>query len=322
MKMKKWTNLLLVVLLVVACGTVFAGNDYPIKPIKLIVPYNAGGGADIVARIVQKGLQKVLSQPVAIVNIGGGASVVGMLEVKNAKPDGYTMGMNNITMWTNYILGTADYGPLDFEPVAQAGTYYSTIVAGSKSKYKNLKDLAGNLKKQPHQVAHAINIGSIAHFTSLALQDAIGGKAAFRFVHIGDGASRIAAIIGGQVDTTLMGTHEVQPYYKSGQMRILAIFSPKRLKSYPDVPTAREQGINLIRPISYWYFMPKGTPKERVDYMADVLEKVMKDPETINNFNNLVIEPGFLRGKRLIQQLKADGKEIQTIAQKYDIKMN
>ncbi len=308
---------LFLLLLVISVPVVAAEKEYPSRPITFIVPYAAGGGTDIMARVLQKGLEKVLPVPVAIVNIGGGSGSIGLSELMAAEPDGYTMAIDITNCWTNKALGTADFSPLDFEPVAQTGEYYLCYAVGRNSPYNSLKDIYNKLKKEPKTVIEATNIGAITHFTTLALQDMMGVE--IRLVHIGDGASRIQNVLGGHVDATIMGTHEVFPYYKSGEMKVVAIFSEERLDIMPDVSTAKEQGFDVVRSNPYWIFMPKGTPEDRVVYMADALEKVMQDPEILDNLENLVMETTFLRGEALVENIKKVGEEIMAIAESHGL---
>lgn len=319
---KKWKCMLMVLLLLGVSGLVFTADDYPSRPINLIVPYAAGGGSDTVARLIQQGLNKVLPEPVVVTNIGGGASVIGMRELMSAKPDGYTMGFNIINIWTNKALGTADFGPFDFEPVAQVGTYYLCMVAGSQFPYDNMAEVMEELKKNPKSLSEATNIGAIIHFSTLALQDIVGGGAEFNLVHIGDGSGRISGVLGGHVDTTTMAPHEAKPFYDSGEMKILAVFSEERIPGIPDVPTARELGIDIVSDSDYCFYMPKGTPQDRVDYMADALEKVMKDPEVVAALDRMMMKPAFLRGQALTDRLTQQGEKIMAIAEKYGLNKN
>jgi tripartite-type tricarboxylate transporter receptor subunit TctC len=240
-----------------------------------------------------------------------------MKEVLNAAPDGYTMGVDIINIWTRKALKTTDFGPEAFELVAQCGTYYLLEAARAASPYNTLKELYEAAKKAPDTIQEATNIGAITHFTSLALMDATGAK--LRLVHIGDGAQRIASVLGGHVEITIMGTHEVLPYYKSKEMKILAVASPERVPGLEDALTALEQGIDVVQPVDYWFFMPKGTPKERVEFMADALGKVMKDPEIVNKMKAMAMVPSFLKGQDLKRHVEEQGKKILAIAEKHNL---
>lgn len=294
-----------------------ASKPYPNKPVTLVVPYKAGGGTDDVARILQAGLKKYLPVPVVVQDVGGGASVIGTRRVLNAKPDGYTMLINIVNIWTNKALKRVNFGPDDLAPVAETGTFYLVSATSSNSPYQNLKQLLAAAKEKPNTIPEATNIGAITYFTDLEIQDLCNCK--LRLVQVGDGAQRIADVLGQQVASTIMGTNEVQPYYDSGKMRVLAVYSPKRVAGLPNAPTAVEQGINVIMPVDYWIFMPKATPKARIDYMANVFEKVMKDPEVVKAMTTRVMDPSFLKGEALKQHIDAIGKRIEAIAERHHL---
>ena len=326
--MKKLGILFLVILLS-AAGIVFAegrretatskaaGEEYPAKPIRLIVPYAAGGGTDVTARLIAQKLEQVIGQPVAIVNIGGAAGGLGMKEVMAAAPDGYTMGVDIINMWTRKALNTVEFGPEAFELVAQGGSFYLLQAARTASPYKNLKELFDAALKAPDTIPEATNIGAITHFTSLMLQDAVGAKT--RLVHIGDGTQRISAVLGGHVEMTIMGTHEVLAYYKSGEMKVLAVAAPARVAGLENAPTAREQGIDVTQSVDYWFTMPKGTPGDRVDFMADALGKVMKDPDIVNRMKSMTMVPTFLKGAEFKKYVDEQGVKIMGVAEKHNL---
>ncbi len=326
--MKKW-GIILLAIAVTAAGLAFgegrresaaartAVEQYPVKPIRLIVPYAAGGGTDVTARMIVQKLEKVIGQPVAIVNIGGAGGGLGMKEVLSAAPDGYTMGVDIINMWTRKALKTTDFGPEAFELVAQCGSYYLVEAARAASPYNTLKELFEAAKKAPDTIQEATNIGAITHFTSLALMDATGGK--LRLVHIGDGTQRITAVLGGHVEMTIMGTHEVLPFYKSGEMKVLAVAAPQRVEGLEKAPTAREQGIDVVQSVDYWFTMPKGTPGEKVDFMADALGKVMQDPEIVGKMKSMSMVPSYLKGEEYRKHVDEQGRKILAIAEKHNL---
>ncbi len=291
--------------------------EYPAKPIKLIVPYGAGGGTDTQARLLVRKLEELLPVPVVVVNMGGGASAIGSREVLEADPDGYTILMNIVNIWTNEILGNTDFGPFDFVPIAEAGTYYLCEATGAKSKWNNFGELAKALKNKPKSVRIATNIGAITHFTSLGVQQSAGGE--YNMVHIGDGSQRIASVLGNNVDTTIMGTNEVAKYQQSGEMRTLAVYAPERVKGMEDIPTAKEQGIDFVQPVSYWFFAPPGTSADIVEYLADILEKVMQDPAIRSKMEEMIMVPSYKRGDELKQAIQAEGDKLQKLGEIYNL---
>ncbi len=317
----------LLVLIVCMMGSVFAAaqaeteeQGYPMKEIRIIVPYNAGGGTDTHARLLQEGLSQVFDVPIVIDNMGGGASIVGSLEVLNAEPDGYTVLINIVNNWTQYALGNSDFTPLDFELVAEAGRYALVeVTTGGAPRFNRYSEVIKAIKNDPGSVVIATNIGAITHFTSLGIQEAVGGGAEFHMVHIGDGAQRITDVLGGHVDLTIMGVQEALPYYKSGQMKVLGIFGNDRVAVMPDVPTMKEQGLDFVQEIGYWYMMPPGTPQDIVDTFADAVEKVMKMDFVVERLEGMGLRPTFARGEEFKAIVEHDGQRLVDLAKKYDL---
>ena len=293
--------------------------EYPSRPIRIIVPYNAGGGTDTHARLLARALEDILPVPVVIVNMGGGASAIGSREVLEADPDGYTVLINIVNVWTNVALGNTDFGPFDLEPVAEAGTYYLTEVTGAASRYDDFGQLLNDVRNNPGSVRIATNIGAITHFTSLGVQQELGGNAEFNMVHIGDGAQRIANVLGGHVDLTIMGTQEALPYHQSNEMRMLAVYAPERIAGIEDVPTAAEFGLDYVQPVSYWYFMPPGTPRDRVEYLAGAIEQAMQDPTVVRRLEEMTLIPTFRRGEELNAAIREQGDRLLHLAEVYEL---
>jgi len=313
-------------ILLVVCSLVFAGGvqeeapveeQYPTRPVTLIVPYNAGAGTDTTARMIAQKLEQIIGQPVPILNMGGASGGIGMSELMRSEPDGYTMALDLVNIWTRKALNTSDFGPEAFESIAECGSYYLVEVARQASQFTTLKEFYDSAKQTPDSVAIATNIGAIIHFVTLAMMDGTGAQP--RLVHIGDGAQRITSVLGGHVETTIMGTQEVLPYYTSNDMKVLAVYAPERVLWYPEVPTAKEQGFDVVQANFYWFFMPKGTPAERVNFMADALEQVMRDPEIIQRMVTMGMTPTYFRGAELQQRIDAEGKKLMDLAQRHNL---
>ena len=321
MKRGVWYCLCSLVVLVLFLGLTVpvSAAAYPDKPIKVIVPFNPGGMSDTFTRIFQKALKDVLPQPLVVINMGGAGGAIGSRKVKDSDPDGYTVLNIHVGLLTAAALGATEYGPEAFEPVAQTGTTYVVQCVRKDSPFKTLKDLMEAARAKPDAIKEATNIGAVVHFTSLMLTDAAGGVK-LRLVQSGGGANRTRDLLGGHVDTSAFSTTEFKPYYDSGEMRALAILAPERQADFPDVPTAREQGYDVVFGVGIWWFMPKGTPADRVSTFADALEKGMKDPEVQANFKNQTMSPVFKKGEAFKTQIDAEYKAINAMAEKYKLK--
>lgn len=298
----------IIFMLLVPWGSQAMAEDYPIRPVEIIVPYGAGGSSDIVARMVQKALDGVFPQPLVVVNKPGAAGSLGTREALNAEPDGYTLLSTHIGMSINQALGVADIDYTDFTPIAETGRVELVFAVPSDSPYQTFDEVIGAAKQNPDTITHATNLGSVVHFTTLGITKATG--AVFRFVQVGGGGARLPVIVGNQMETALFGVAEALPYHQSGEMRILAILTDERWPALPDVPTAKELGYLLppLTSLGYWYFAPKGTPAARIEIIADALEREMTSDQMIENFKQRGFRPSFVRGEAF-RQLVADSHD-------------
>lgn len=315
-------------LLLVACvfgATAFAEGQaeddavYPNRPIDIIVPFGPGGGTDTVARIVVEGLTEYLPEPVSVVNIGGAASAVGTQEAYQADPDGYTLLFTLDAIFTNEATGASDVTVADFVPIAQAGSFAPSFVTRYDSPYDNLREvIEADLARGPGSIPVATNIGAIAHFQILGIRAALDEPELFRLVHIGDGASRISQTLGGHVEFTTMGAHEARNYVESQEMRILALMSEEPVDFLPDVPTANSLDIDWSWRNEYMVLAPQGTPPEVIEVLADAFESAMTDPDVIQNFNQLGLEPVFMRGEEFAQKIERKRQQILDLGAQFE----
>lgn len=313
----KLTLRLLCALLVIlfTFGSALA-ETYPSKAIELVIPFKAGGGTDTLGRVFQKALEKNLPQPLAVVNVPGAAGVLGARKVKNAKPDGYTLLLSHATLLTAAAQGTANFGPEAFEAVAGTATSNMVVCVAKNSPHKTLKGLLKAAKVKPNQIRVVTNIGAIVHFAWLKLAD-VGGDVKFRYIQSGGGAKRLAQIVGGHADASIFATSEAKQYYESGDLRILAILAEKRQWDLPKVPTAKELGYDTKTAYEWWWFAPKGTPKDRVDYLAGMLKKAIEDPDVRKILKKQSYVDTYLAGEALQKKIASDYAYLKSLAKKF-----
>ncbi len=290
---------------------------FPSEPIHFVVPAGAGGGTDTHARLIAHKMEEYLSVPVIIENVSGGGTAVGSRKVIESEPDGYTILLNIVNIFTNKALGNTEFDGFDFEPIAEVGAFYLCEVTGGDSEYTDFRQIMESIREEPGSVKIATRIGAITHFTSLGVQREVGGE--FHMVHIGDAATRITNILGGHVDLGIFGTNEAVEYHHSGMMRILTVYSPERIVSLEDVPTAHELGLDYEQGVGFWIFAPPNTPENRIKILADTFEKVMNDPEIIEKLKSQTLVPTFKRGEEFITTLQKQSELIYSIAEEYDL---
>lgn len=287
-----------------------ANADYPDQPIRIVVPNAPGGSTDLTARIFQRALEQIFPEPVIVANVVGGGTSVGAREVKDAAPDGYTVLMIHQALMTAAATGVADFGPDALVKVAQTGSDPSILVVGKDSPYKTLADLFTAAKQQPDTLKAGVQIGALNHISMLAAAKA-GGDVRFRYVQTGGGGPSLTQLMGGHIDVTYLTLSDALRYHQSGDVRILATFEPERHPAIPDIPTARDQGFDVLLPIKHIWWMPKETPQDRVDAFADALEKAMQMPEVQKHLTQSLTSPVFMRGAELEQEVAREYERIQ-----------
>lgn len=260
--------------------------DYPTKPIELIVPWAAGGRADIIMRLFAASAGKQLPHPIVVLNKPGGSGATGTIAVMNAPADGHTLlaatvGGNVIRPLTASLPYRFD----SFEPVGQIAA--STLVLATKADrpWKSLAEMVADLKKHGASATFACPIGSMPHVVMIAIARRSGAD--LRLVpQQGDGPS-VTAVLGGHVDTIIGSPAAVLPHLKTGDMRALATLGDVRDPGLADVPTATEQGFPIVATPWTGIAAPKGTASAVLARLRHVLEAVVRDPEFVRGMEKL-----------------------------------
>lgn len=300
-------------------GTAVVADEYPSRPVEIIVPYGAGGSSDIVARLVQQALEGTFPQPLVIVNKPGAAGSLGTREAKDAEADGHTLLSTHIGMSINEVLGVTDFNYEDFTPIAETGRVELVFAVPKESPYQTFDAVIEAARKSPNTITHATNLGSVVHFTTLGITKATGAE--FRYVQIGGGGARLPVVVGNQIDTALFGVAEALPYHESGEMRILAILTDERWPVLPDVPTAKELGYDLppVTSLGYWYFGPKDMPEDRVRIFGDALEAAMTSDAMRKTFQERGFRPTFVRGAAFEKQVADSHETLRALAEEFGV---
>ncbi len=305
--MKKTVFLIAAALGLVAGGAIAQG-DYPSRPITLIVPFAAGGPTDVIARIVGEHMSRTLGQQIVVENVAGAGGTTGITRGKQAAPDGYTIMMGH--MGTHgaapALYPNLRYDPTkDFEPIGLAAGTPILIVTRKDFPASNLKEFIAKLKADGPKLneAHA-GVGSVSHTTCTllsSLTDTKFGRVAYR----GTGPA-LNDLVAGQVDFGCDQIVNLVPQIQSGTIKAMAIATPERSPSLPDVPTTKEAGLPEYE-VSAWnaVFAPKGTPKAITTKLSDALDKALSDENTRKRILELggVIPDKAGRGPEALQKL-------------------
>lgn len=282
-------------------------SSYPKKPIEIVVPAGAGGDTDLNTRTMAKYLEKELGTTMIITNVNGAGGTTGTKKVLDSKPDGYTVLSYHNSTLISKILGLTDYTYSDFE-VAGMGVMDkgNAFVINNKSEFKNLDDLIAFAKENPEKVTVATEVGSFTHLQLLAFEAATGTK--FNIVDVGGASDKITALLGGRIDIIPTQLGLVNSYVESGDFRALGIMSDERLKAAPDVPTFKEQGVDLVMDKFFFWGFPKGTPEEVVDTFTKALEKVVANEEYQKEMEGYMVEPVYLNPAEANELMEKEDK--------------
>ena len=286
-------KLVLAAAFLVAGLTAVHAEDYPTRTVTVIVPFAAGGPADVTGRIVSDIFSRHLGQSFIVENVGGAGGTVGTLRTAHAKPDGYTlisghMGTNALAPVFYPNLG---YDPeKDFEPVGVVAVQPELLAVRKEIPANNLKEFAAWAKANEGKLnmGHA-GVGSVSYIGCLLLNNAIGIKPTL--VPFTGTAPVMNAILAGNVDYDCDPVLGPLPHVRAGKVKALAIAAKKRSALLPDVPTSAEQGLPEFECAPFYaLFAPKGTPKAAIDKLANALSKGLDESAVRKRLTDLGAE--------------------------------
>ena len=290
--MPKLTKGLAVAAIVLAAvtGAANAQQDFPTRPIQLMVAFPPGGSTDIAARIVASIAEKAVGQPIVIVNRGGAGGQIGWTELVRQRPDGYYIGFINLPATNTVILDSerkAIFTEKDFTPIINQVLDPGVIWVRADSPYKTVQDLIDAGKKSPGSIrAATTGILSDDHLAILMTEEAAPG-AKFRIVHLDGGATQFKEIMGGNIDVAFDNVGSIVKRVQSGEVRALLVLDDVRSKFMPNVPTSKEAGYpTVISNSTRGIAGPKGMPAPLVAKLRDVLAKAMQDPEHVKKLED------------------------------------
>jgi tripartite-type tricarboxylate transporter receptor subunit TctC len=264
----------------VLCGVASGeGSKFPNRPIQLIVPYAAGGAVDQTARFLQQGLEKRLGQSVLVINRPGASTTLGTLQAARAAPDGHTIVMVSLPHVSNYtLLKEMPYAQSDFIPITTVTNQWSVLVVNPSLPLKTLSDVIAYVRARPGEVNYGtFGVGTSAHLAALLFEQMTGAK--MQAVHYRGGAPTAVGVMTGEVQMAFGTALSAGGGIAGGQLRAIAVTSEKRLVLLPDVPTAREQGLDYVHGSWFGILAPARTPDPIVRRLYDVIKDTMAQPE-------------------------------------------
>ena len=262
--------------------------EFPAKEVQIIIPYSAGGATDLIFRALATTTGKYLGKAVVVVNLPGGGGAVGFTQAAQATPDGYTLvtAITPLTILPHQVTTAFTYK--SFEPVINVVSDPSMFLVRSDSPWKNLKEFLGYAKKHPDMITVGNSgAGGGVHLVALAFEKAAGVK--FNHIPFSGGGPSITAILGGHINVVSVSPPEGIEHVKAGKLRIIALFAEKRFAMFPEVPTAKEQGVNFVMGMWRGLAAPKGTPTNVIKILHDAFKKGMEDPAFKKNAEDMAV---------------------------------
>jgi tripartite-type tricarboxylate transporter receptor subunit TctC len=245
------------------------------RAVTIIVPFAAGGGSDVVVRTIAPELERELGTPVTVVNRPGAGAQVGLTELTQSTPDGYTIANTNVpSALTTYLdpARQATYGREDIQPIANMATGISAVTVAADSRFQTLEELLEEARANPGQVtAGTGGLMGTQHVATVMLE--LATDASFGLVHFDGGAPALTALLGGHIDFTMGHVNEILPQARAGAVRVLGLADRERSEFLPDAPTLAEQGYDVVAGTSYGFSAPAGTPREILDIWEQAVER-------------------------------------------------
>ena len=317
--MKRVIVLLACSAIALAVTVTHAQEAYPTRAITMIVPFPPGGIADITARPTAPAMEKVLKQPVSIVNRPGAAGAVGNAAVANAKPDGYTIGM---VLSSISVIPAADelfnrkpaYSLDQVVPVALISADPTILVAHPSLPVKSLKDLVALAKSKPGELSFSSSgVYGALHMPMEMFMHA-AGRLRMRHVPTTGGGPAITQLLGGHVTLTAGGPAAINAHVKAGKMRALANWGSTRHQAYPDVPTFKELG---YKDVEYYIWAgliaPRGTPDTVLKTLRSAVGRVVEDPEFKTAMSKLNTPIQYMDAPEFRKYWDADAKRLAAL---------
>jgi tripartite-type tricarboxylate transporter receptor subunit TctC len=271
---------IVIALTLVAGAVPLRAQDYPLRPITVIVPFPAGGASDVVARIVTGQMSKILGQSIIIENVSGAGGMLGSARVAAAEPDGYTLlaAAMGSHVAAPVLTPNVKYDPIaDFAPIGITANSPAVVIARKDFPARDLKEFVAVLRQQGEAVKQAHGgIGASSHMACLLFTAQIGAKptpVAYR-----GSAPALNDLMGGHVDFLCEQSVSVAEQVLAGSVKAYAVSAAERLATLPNVPTAKEAGINYEMSVWSGLFAPKGVPPEVIAKLAGALDKALDEP--------------------------------------------
>ncbi len=306
---RKCLTLVLTMVLTLALGAAPAmAGGFPEKPVQLLIPFGAGGSADLLGRAIAKAAEKHLGQPVVAVNKPGGGGAVMYTALKNSKPDGYTVGWSSSGLMTVTNIGNVPFKYTAFNNLCRVGFSAMPIAVRADAPWKSFKEMVEYAKQNPMKIKIGnAGTGSGTHLTAVMAATAAG----IQVIHVPLGAKRrVPSLLGGEVEAICVPLPEAAPQAMAGKVRILAMSTKERDAKFKDVPTFMELGYDVEMDLFRGLAVPAEVPADVAAKLTEAFLKAVEDA----TFKDISAKKSFnisaMKGDALVKYLQGMDKHI------------
>jgi tripartite-type tricarboxylate transporter receptor subunit TctC len=295
-----------------------SAQNYPDRPVRIIIAFSPAGAIDILGRLIAERLSKIWGHQVVVENRPGGSGNIGAAAASQAAPDGYTLHFGAQTLGTNVTLSpsTTFHPVTSFEPIMLVGTALEIFMVANATPFKSVKDVVDYAKANPGKLNFAsVGLGTSAHLATVLFMDVTGVK--MQHIPYAQMSQTYTDVFSGRTEIWFTTAGGSLPHVRSGKVRALAVNGPVRSKLLPDMPTLQEVGVKMQDESSwYGFFAPKGTPKAIIDKVNRDLQTVIDSPEMRER--ELALGYRFIGGppEKLAVHLKTETDKWAALAKK------
>jgi putative tricarboxylic transport membrane protein len=288
------------------------------RPIELTVLFPAGTSADVTARVLAEGMSRQLNTNIVVVNRPGAGGAIGYKYAAAQNPDGHHLVWNSNSISTTYHSGTLAFDFKAFDPVAQVQVETPLLVVKADAPWKDLRDFLAHARSNPGKLTVGNSgAGSHTHFSSVLLFRAAGAE----IIDVPYGAAQVVpSLLGGHVQAVVQLPGALVSHVKAGSLRVLSAMSAKRDPSFPEIPTAQEQGVNMAAELWRGIAVPKGTPKAVIARLEDAIRKTVTSAEFAKSSERLSVTPAFLPAAEFGKVIAREDADIARVMQTLGLK--
>lgn len=295
--------------------------DYPNKPIELVVPFGAGGGTDVLARVFAEAAKKHFPQPITVLNKPGASGGIGLGEVVASRPDGYKIAMITVEMAIIPHMGIAKFSPEgDFTPIVRLNADPIVLTVRAEAPWNTVEEFleAAKKSKEPMRFGNA-GMGGLSHLAAAALQQKLGTT--FTHVPFQGNAPAVVALLGGHIDAVTSSPSEVQQQVISGKLRSLAVWSEQRIKGgFENVPTMKERKLDLVMGTWRGLAAPKGLPADVTAKLMAAAIRTANEPAVKEGMEKLALGYSVADGETFRRQIAADSGQFKLLIEQLNLK--